>query len=316
MTPEEWLTIGQREYLAGFVRDGGAAVKVLVPADDPSRQALLDGLQALSGEAGYFFAAVNGETARLHMIDKLFHAVAQQIPWEALTQAFLRRLFGEQGLKLPAEPEGATLAAIAALNEYPELLFRREVSRWLDRAILQDYQMSREFRLAMLQLCEAHLEPTNDPGLEQSIKAWLGGELRLLSTVKRAQIYQRVARHNARHMLDSLVHWLTLAGHSGLVLTLDVSRYAQTVRPADRTNGLYYTSANAMDAYEVVRQFIDAADELERCFIAVVAGQEFLHDDRRGLRSYQALYLRVADEVRDRHRQNPLASLVRLEAES
>jgi hypothetical protein len=316
MTPEEWLAVACRDYLEGFVRDGGAAVKVLVPADDQTRQALLTGLAALAGETGFQVASVSAETARLHMIDRLFHAVAQQMDWDALTSAFLHRLFTEQGLTLAEAPESNTLAAIAALNEYPELLFRREVSRWLDRAILQDYQMSREFRFAMLQLCEAQLEPTNDPGLELSIKEWLRGELHLISAVKRAQIFQRVARHNARHMLESLVHWLTLAGRSGLVLALDIGRYAQTVRPSERGNSLYYTTAAALDAYEVVRQFIDATDELVACFIAVIAGPEFLHDDRRGLRSYHALYLRVADEVRDRHRQNPLAALVRLEAAS
>lgn len=316
MTPEEWLAVARREYLDGFVRDGGAAVKVLVPVDDRSRQALHSGLQALAGEAGFQFATVSAETARLHMIDRLFHAVAQQMDWDALTRTFLRSLFTEQGLKVAEGLEGDTLAAVAALNDYPELLFRREVSRWLDKAILQDYQLSREFRFATLQLCEGQLEPTNDPGLEHSIKEWLRGELHLISAVKRAQIFQRVARHNARPLLESLVRWLTRCGRGGLVLAMDVGRYAQTVRPSERGNSLYYTTAAALDAYEVVRQFIDATDELASCFIAVIAGPEFLHDDRRGLRSYHALYLRVADEVRDRHRQNPLASLVRLEAAS
>jgi hypothetical protein len=36
-------------------------------------------------------------------------------------------------------------------------------------------------------------------------------------------------------------------------------------------------------------------------------------DENRGLPSYAPLQLRVADEVRDRRRANPYASLVRLE---
>jgi hypothetical protein len=315
MTPEEWLAVARREYLESFVRDGGAAVKVLVPADDRSRAALHDGLQALAAAGGYQFAAVNAETTRLQMVEKLFGAVAQHVDGDGCTAAFLRRLITAQGLKLPADD--ISMAAIAALNDYSEPLFRRDMSRWLDLAILHDYAMSREFRHAMLQLCLAQLDPTNDPGLEQAIKEWLRGELRLISAVKRAQIFQRIARHNARHMFNSLVHWLTLTGRSGLVLALDIRRYAQTVRPVEReASSLYYSTAAALDAYELVREFIDATDELAACFIAVVAGQEFLHDERRGLRSYQALYLRVADEVRDRHRQNPLASLVRLEMAS
>jgi len=37
-----------------------------------------------------------------------------------------------------------------------------------------------------------------------------------------------------------------------------------------------------------------------------------LTDDRRGLNRYDALKLRIWDEVRDRHRQNPFASLIRV----
>jgi hypothetical protein len=315
MTPEAWLEVARREYLDHFVPDGGAAVKVLAPADDLCRQALHDGLRALAEGGGFQFAAVNAETTRLQMIEKLFGAVAQQVDWDACTLAFLRHIVSEQGLKLPADD--VTMAGLSALNDYSEPLFRRDMSRWLERSILHDYNMSREFRFAMLQLCLAQLDPTNDPGLELSVKEWLRGELRLISAVKRAQIFQRIARHNARHMLNSLVHWLTLTGYSGLVLALDIRRYAQTVRPIERdSTTLYYSTAAALDAYELVREFIDATDELANCFIAVIAGQEFLHDERRGLRSYQALYLRVADEVRDRHRQNPLASLVRLEVAS
>lgn len=315
MTPEEWLTVARREYLDGFVRAGGAAVKVLVPADDNCRTALHDGLQALAAADGYQFAAVNAETTRLHMIEKLFGTVARQVDWDGQTRVLLRRMYIEQGLKVP--PDDVTIAAVAALNGYSEPLVRREAMPWLDRAILRDYGMSRQFRFAMLQLCLAQLDPTNDPGLAQSIKEWLRGELRLITAVKRAEIFLRIARHNARHMLESLVHWLTLTGKSGLLLVLDIRRYAQTVRPVERDGTtLYYSTAAALDAYEVVRECIDATDELAYCFIAVLTGQEFLHDERRGLRGYQALYLRVADEVRDRRRQNPLAALVRLEAAS
>ncbi len=314
MTPHDWLDVARTEYLEGFVREGGAAVKVLVPADDESRRAILDGLRDLAGQSGFQFASTDATTTRIHMIDKLFNAVARQIDWDALSRAFLVQLLTEQGLKLPEDPGELGSPAIAALNDYPEPLFRTEVHRWLWRAIYQDYGMIREFRLAMIRLCLARLDPTDDPGLEGAVKEWLRGDLRLLSAVKRAQIFQRIARHNARHMLDSLAHWLKLSGKSGLVLALDISRYAQTVRPVDRDAGLYYTTPAALDAYEVVRQFIDATDELAQCFVAVTSGPEFLHDDRRGLRGYHALYLRVADDVRDRNRQNPLASLVRIAA--
>ena len=74
--------------------------------------------------------------------------------------------------------------------------------------------MSQEFRIAMIQLCLAELEPqTAQSGLRDSIKEWLTGELSRISILKAEQIFQKVGRHNARHMFLSLTHWLKSVRH-------------------------------------------------------------------------------------------------------
>jgi hypothetical protein len=82
----------------------------------------------------------------------------------------------------------------------------------------------------------------------------------------------------------------------------------------DEREGFYYSKAMVMDAYEVLRQLVDATDDLAATLVAVVAPLDFVTDETRGLTSYTALQLRVADEVRDRRRVNPFAALVRLNA--
>jgi hypothetical protein len=47
--------------------------------------------------------------------------------------------------------------------------------------------------------------------------------------------------------------------------------------------------------------------------VIAVVPPELVSDEKRGLPAYAALQLRVADEVRDRRRTNPFASLVRLD---
>ncbi|MEP6463109.1 MAG: BREX system ATP-binding domain-containing protein [Frankiaceae bacterium] len=83
--------------------------------------------------------------------------------------------------------------------------------------------------------------------------------------------------------------------------------------PAEQRHGFYYSKAAALDAYEVLRQLIDATDRLRHALIAVAGPPELLTDDARGLPAYSALHLRVMDEVRDRRRSNPFAALMRLE---
>jgi hypothetical protein len=316
MSPEEWVSVVGSEYLATFVRQGGAAVKFAAPTTDAGRADLRQQLAAAAEAHGFQLAIVDAADVRLHLIDRLFHAVARQLDWDGLARAFLERLLRARGLRLPPASESLSAARLAALNAAPEVLLRTELRAALAHELFEDYAMTREFRLAMFSLCAAQLDPTDNPALEASIKDWLRGELRLVSEVKRALIFQKIARHNARHMLFSLAHWLTLTGKAGLLLVLDVARYAEAVRSAERGAGNYYTTSATIDLYEMLRQLIDATDEVSACFVAVLVGPDFLQlqDDRRGIRSYQALYFRIWDEVFDRNRENPFSSLVRIAA--
>jgi hypothetical protein len=146
------------------------------------------------------------------------------------------------------------------------------------------------------------------------VLGWLKGERVALALLRRSLIYGRIGRHSAQAMLTSLASWLARVGHGGLVLDIDLARLAVGRRPpVEQREGVYYSKAAVLDAYEVLRQLIDATDVLSAAMVVVVVPPELLTDEVRGLPAYSALHLRVADEVRDRRRPNPYAGLVRLE---
>jgi len=148
----------------------------------------------------------------------------------------------------------------------------------------------------------------------EAVLGWLRGELRSITVLRSALIYTRIGRHNARAMLVSAAALLLAIGCGGLVVHVDYGRLAEARRPpAEARSGFYYSKAAVMDAYEVLRQFIDATDELRGVLFVAVMPPELMTDEARGLPAYSALQLRVADEVRDRRRANPFAALVRLE---
>lgn len=312
MRPEDWLRVIRAEYLEDFVLRGGAAVKFVVPTGESERSAIRAGLERAAVEAGYQFAGVDSATTKIHMIDKIFHEVAHQVDWDGLAVRFVAGLLEENGYALPPERDQLDLREIAALNRYQEPELRRDIKKWLAGQIYRDPGMSQEFRVAMLRLCQAQLDPTDvSPAESGAIKEWLCGELRLLSSLKPSLIYQKIARHNGRPMLSSLVRWLRLTGGNGLVLGLDITQCTAD-RAHTQEGCLYYSKPAAMDAYELLRQFVDGADELSNCLVVVVASPEFLTDPLRGLGCYEALKLRIWDEVRDREVPNPLAALIRL----
>jgi hypothetical protein len=192
----------------------------------------------------------------------------------------------------------------------------RDVNRQLQQSVWRDFAMAPEFRTAMLRLCQAGLGTGQVTEAEHAaVIDWLRGDLRQMSLLRSAMIFRRIGRHNARSLVFSLAHWLARTGHAGLVLELDVRRLGFARRPSpEERQGLYYTKAALLDAYELLRQLVDNTDELAHCCVVVIAAPEFVTDQHRGVSAYQALKLRIHDEVRDRNRENPYASLVRLGA--
>ncbi len=187
--------------------------------------------------------------------------------------------------------------------------------RQLESALLRDSALAREFRLAVLRLCQAELGTGDVTTAERdAVIAWLRVEPVALRWLRSASLHSRIARSNARSMLVSLAAWRAAVAGTGVVLDLDLERLATARRPpVEQRTGDYYSKAAVLDAYEVVRQLVDATDVLRNAFVAVTLPPELVTDDARGLPAYSALHLRVVDEVRDRRRANPFAALVRLE---
>jgi len=310
---DEYVAFLRREYLADYLRSGGSVVKLAVPLEDGSGNELREMLAAAARDEGFIVASVDAAATKVHMIDQLVHEVARQVDWQAGAEAFTRRAIQELGFAIPPPGEQLTLETLAELNGYSQSELRIELNRKLQEAILGDYGMAREFRIAMLRLCQAQID-TGDAaaGARDAVLAWLRGELRLIGPVKAHGIFQRIARHNASDMLLSLTRWLPRTGVSGLVLDLDLRRCALAKRPED-DGGVFYTKAAVLDVYELLRQLIDSTDVLSSCLVFVTTAPESLNDPKRGIEShYYALKLRIWNEVHDRRRTNPFAALVRV----
>ena len=312
----DWLAVVEREYLRDFLPQGGSAVKFAVVSPSLEPDEVRGDLARLARETGCLYLSVEAATTKIHMIDQLFYAVSRQLDWDDLARRFLCRLLKNGGFTVPAGMASLDYASIADANDYSEPELRRDVRLLLTSRVFRDFAMAQEFRIAMVRLCQAQLEADGTAGPEaDAVKEWLRGELRSITLLRSALIFQRIARHNGRDMFLSLAHWVRSTGYQGLVLSLDVERYFVDRMPVERDGTLFHTTTAVMDAYEVFRQFIDATDELEGCLLVVTTPPSFLEDPKRGLERYDPLKLRIWDEVRDRRVANPLAALVRIKAD-
>lgn len=307
---EAWLDVMRAEYLASFIPDGGSAVRFVV-ADTSRIPDARDGLRRIGDAHGLIVVEIDTVTTKLHLLQNLFFAIAEAIDWEALTQRQLERMVATSGYRWPTPGRRATLATLAEANAVAPGLLRKQISQEITSVVWQDARMAQDFRSAMIALLDTRMADDREP-LRDAVVDWLRGRLSRIGLVKDAQIAAKIGRHNARAMLKSLCHWLRVCGDSGVLLVIDISRLLRERR--DVLEGHVYSPAAVMDCYEVLRQMIDDADEIEGFFLGVLADPSLLSEDhRRSLNQYTALKMRVWDDVRPEHGENMLAPLVQVQ---
>lgn len=312
-TLHEWLDVIRDEYLDGFVRDGGSAVKFVVAAENGRTPLVERRLRQLGDDLDYVSARVDARTTRVHMPQDIFFSIASQLDWRVLARRAIVRLMDDLPYRCTTvEPRSGApiLRAIASENGVEEAQISLELRREVHEKIRENRGMSRDFRFAMTHLLLTEMDDRGESAAP--IVEWLTGENRRISGVRPFSIYNTIVRTNARHFLESLLHWLRFCGHPGLLLVLDDAQVAVRRNPRDGTR--YYTRPAVMDHYEVLRELIDSTDRLPGLLMVVLVSGDFLDPDERGrgLVIYRALMGRIAEEVRDRKRFNPMSALVRL----
>ena len=304
----EWLDVVERDYLAGFVPDGGGTLKIVVAEEAlfPLAGARLD---ALARRHRLHPVLLDAARTRLHILQDVVFALARALPWEGMVQAYLERLFAAHDYPWPHPGERLALAEIAESFGVAPSLLARERDRWLSRDIWEDRHLARDVRAALLQLCLAHLTP-DEPAAAEPVLAWLRGERVPAAALRAAEISGRITRTNARAVLVSLCHWVRRSGAVGLLVALDI-RQLQRTGAAVAEGTLRYSPAAVMDTYEVLREIIDDAAQLPGLVVIVLADDALVAGEpRRALAQYAALQMRVWPDVRPGERQNPVAPMV------
>ncbi|MCL5974029.1 MAG: BREX system ATP-binding domain-containing protein [Ferrimicrobium sp.] len=310
--PDGYCEFFQTQYLNSYILEGGATVKFCV-GEPGSLMRIEVRLSNSAREANMVTVAVDAARTKVHMIDQLFSAVARTLDWDQLARTAVNRVCHSLGYEVPAGNSRITLAELAELYGYDTRELLRDVNRGFQTDIFKDYAMVQDFRIAMIRLCQFEFKTGQVTDAEaDAIKAWLHGELGQISLLRNTRIFRRITRTNARSMLFSLVRWLTKNGHTGLLLTLDLQQFFRPRYLETTDVSLRYTRASIIDTYESLRQLIDNTDEFQHMVTLVCLPPEFVSDRTRGLDLYQALKLRIYDEIRDETRDNPFGTLVRL----
>ncbi len=312
---EHWLDFLDQNYLGEYLPAGGSSVKFAVCYEGADAVAVGARLRARAQDRGFLTAAVASEHVRVQLIERLFGAIADQLPWDDLTTKILIEFARDQHWSIPdpIDPNRGLTSQLEDCNGLGLQQISLVMQQQFGKKILGEHALAKDFRVAMMWLARARLEAgLEGNAVHQQITDWLAGRVNAISNMKPYQIYTKINRANARHLFGSLLAWIRMAGFPGLVTVLDARRVVAKERVSDGT--LNFSTAAVLDTYEVLRQFIDATDEFDGFLLAVLVSPEFLNLEPRskGVGRYPALMGRVYDEVRDKRLANPFTALIRL----
>jgi hypothetical protein len=303
----QWQKLVEFEYLRRFAPSSGSSIKFVV-GEPAVFSELRDWLASYSRAKGFLYVGMDSAVTRLHMMQEVFFAAARAIDWESLAQERVEAAFKELHYSWPKPGSRVPLHEVAVANGVADTLLLNNIDQWLTKHVMHDAAMTSDFREAMTYLCRQRLEPEVSAA-SLPILEWLRGELRVIGAVRPVPIGAKISRHNARSMLRSLCHWLSLGGRPGIVMTMDLS---WLVERAASPAGIRYTPTSILDAFEVIRQLIDETDRLEGVLLVVTAPKAMVdgEDVRRTINQYPALKGRINIDVLARQHDNPLAPLV------
>lgn len=151
----DYLEFVEREYLAGYIAGGGVSVKLLCVADDAVRDRLAAAFPRLGD--GFAYAEVDAASTRVHLIDQVFTTIARQVDWVGLANSVVRSALDHAAFPVPAGIDDIDLGVIARHHDVDAAELYRSVRRAIEHLVLRDAEMSHEFRVAMLRLCQERL---------------------------------------------------------------------------------------------------------------------------------------------------------------
>ena len=167
----EWLEQVERDYLATFVKHGGAAVKFVV-GDGRLRAEVRSGLAAGAAERGYLVLSAAAAEHRFHMPQDLFFAIAAQVDWRLAARRFLLKLAELEGYRTDGveAAEEDVLQAVAERNEVDKGYLFTGLNPRLQREVFFDVNMAKDFRMSPCRTCACPNAPRSSriPGSRSS----------------------------------------------------------------------------------------------------------------------------------------------------
>ena len=287
----------REKYLQQFIRQGGSKIKFLTGGEGSGKTHCLHLFQSVAKQEGFLTVSLSARALWLHDFREFYLEVLKQADVMSLLVRCSEKIIQAMGFSAKDIEDGSTFLDRLATEGLADGLTRREIRNQLKQMFLDNKRMDNNFSLACSLLCGSLLgHPALEEANKELVLAWLHGDkqIRMTSLRPLGMAPSRITKYNARNLLRSLTELVHLAGFYGLVITVDD---LEVMVDGSGMNPFHYTKMKREDTYESIRQLIDDIDTFNHLFVVYGLGKELIDNENAGLKSYQALWMRIQNEV-------------------
>ncbi len=284
-------------YLEEYIRNGGSKIKFVTGRSGSGKTHLLDLLSYKAQKMGYITVNLSARDFMLDNFRTVYLEILRHVDLPSVFDTMAANILRTLGVDLTDKPSDLSYTDFLVNKRELDVIMRNDIRGALRSNFLNHPLMDSNFGMCCSLLVGNALgHPKLDDATLSVLMDWMHGESsQKLTTIKAVGLAPyRINKFNARHLLRSLAVLLNMAGYPGIFVTID---HLETVMNLSGLDEMKYTPKKRNDTYESIRQLVDDIDTLHHVFFIYAFNSELLHNEKLGLPSYGALWMRIQNEI-------------------
>lgn len=294
---EPFIKFLKDRYLSEYISHGGSKIKFVTGRPGSGKTHFLSYLSQEAGQMGFVTVCFSARDVWLHDFKEIYLEIFRKCDLPSCLESCADEIIKSLGYESSKIPQGMTFADyLSAIGEFDPLT-KKEIRNQLRGLFLKNPLIDNNFAAACSLLTGGILgHPALEATAKELLLGWLTGssQARLTDVRKLGLSPSKITKYNARHMLRSLLAVHKLAGKPGILVTIDD---LEILAGKNTMDTIRYTKLKREDAYECIRELIDEIDTLRHIMFMFAFDRRLIDDEIAGVKSYQALWLRVQNEI-------------------
>lgn len=306
---EIWLDFFKKYQLDYFIANGGSKVKILVGDQGTGKTHLIRSIMLDAKASGYVTVYLSAKNFRPNNLVDFYQSILKKIDLELIVRGICCTVSHE--FSIDDQYDGSEVFIPRIRDQYPNTqIATSEIKKAISK-IIKKYDFTPSFQSFVYQVVYNRMIANQQDAIEKA-KKWLSATNEITKEEKKEfkalLLFEQIRKFNARDWINSLVQLIRLAGNKGLVISVDDLEVLTEKNP--ETHRYSYTKNAISDVYEIIRQLIDDTEVLEYCLFIFAGNSDLITNNKRGFRSYDALWIRLQNGFKECDRFNPFSDLL------